>query len=372
MKVLFNQPYLPKGNWNKEFSSNVVLRTQGKYYEYCRRFFNEKFGFKNTILTPSCTAALELIALALKIKPGDEVILPSYTFVSTANAFALRGAKLIFADSLPSHPSMDLEAAEKLITPKTKALVVVHYGGFATNYNHLQRIKRKYGICIIEDAAHCIGSKHGNKFIGNVGDFATFSFHETKNISCGMGGALVVNNEAYWHDANEISQCGTNKLDFISGKVGYYSWQSTGSNYLLAEPLCLVLSKGIKSIHKVAEKRRNLANRYKKLLEPLVKKGIVVATPLQEGGNGHIFYIVVKDEKTRNALLKHLLNDGVEATFHYHSLHQSDFYRSQYSKISHLPNTEKFSSTLIRLPMHYYLSAGQQSQVVKSIYSFFG
>lgn len=371
MKVRFNKPFLPAVNWGKEFGKNEVLQTQGRYYESCRTFLREKFGFKRNILTPSCTAALEIIALALDIKPGDEIILPSYTFVSTANAFALRGAKLIFSDTLPNHPSLDLKQAEKLIGPRTKAMVVVHYGGLAMDYNHLARIKKKYRICIIEDAAHCLGATYQGKIIGSIGDFATFSFHETKNITCGMGGALIVNNETYWHRVNQISQCGTNKLDFIKGKVKYYSWQTVGSNYLLAEPLCLILLKGLSAIHKVSSRRITLALRYHNQLSPLVKSGLIELAPLDRHGNGHIFYITVKDLKIRDRLLSELRNNGIEATFHYSSLHQSDFFKNQHSGPSELIHTDKFSSTLVRLPLHYYLTKKEQDEVIKSLYSFF-
>lgn len=360
---------MPNVKWNKDFRTNEVLRTQGKFYELCRSQLSTRFGFKQTILTPSCTAALEIIALTLDLKPGDEVILPSYTFVSTANAFALRGVTLVFADCLSYHPTVNISEMERLINSKTKAIVVVHYGGFAIDYRKLTELKRKYSIPVIEDAAHCIGSKDGGKSIGTVGDFSTFSFHETKNISSGMGGALVVNNKKYWPKANTVSQCGTNKLEFIKQKVKAYSWQTLGSNYLLAEPLCAILNESLKSITKITRFRQSKAKRYSKLLTPLVKLGKIEISPFSEEGNGHIFYVLVKNQATRDLLIQYLKKADIETTFHYSALHQSDFFKST-KKIS-LPNTERFASCLVRLPLYYGITNKQQDLVVKKIYAFF-
>src|SRR5688572_5779821 len=242
MNVPFNQPYLSPVT----LKGTDVLRTLGKNYDACRKEIKRQTGLRNVILTPSCTSALELVALALKIQPGDEVILPSFTYVSTANAFALRGAKLIFLDTYKHHPTIDLGLVEKAITHRTKAIIIVHYGGIAINYSDLKKLKKKYKIAIVEDAAHCFGAKSGNSTVGSLGDFATFSFHETKNISCGQGGALVVNNPKFWKDANMIAYCGTDKLDFIENRVSVYGWKGPGSNYLLAEPLCVILLASLK------------------------------------------------------------------------------------------------------------------------------
>jgi dTDP-4-amino-4,6-dideoxygalactose transaminase len=367
MKVPFNQPYVPE----TYIADGDSLRGLGKYYESCRKAIRKKLGFEKLILTGSCTAALEIVSLALEIQPGDEVILPSYTYVSTANAFALRGAKLVFVDSYSHHPSIDLDLLEKAITKKTKVIVIVHYGGIAIDYDKLKKIKARYKIPILEDAAHCFGSRSEKNIIGSVGDFAAFSFHETKNISCGQGGALIVNNAKYWNKVNMISQCGTNKLDFIEKNVPYYSWKTTGSNYLLAEPLCAILLAGLRSLSAINKKRSAICQTYYSELEPVLKERIRAISPIQNGGNGHIFYLSLKDKKTRDQFISYLKKYGIETTFHYFPLHLSEYYLKNGGKKEKLKNTELFGDTLVRLPLFYQLSEAQQQFVIRKIKSFF-
>jgi dTDP-4-amino-4,6-dideoxygalactose transaminase len=366
MKVPFNKPYLPE----TVLAGADVLRTLGKQYDACRALIKKNTGFEHVILTPSCTSALELIALSLNIKPGDEVILPSYTFVSTANAFALRGAKLVFVDTYDHHPSIDLRNIEKAITPKTKAIVVVHYGGIAIDYLLLKKLKKKYSIPIVEDAAHCFGSRSGESIIGSVGDFAAFSFHETKNISCGQGGVVIINNKKYLDKAYRIAQCGTNKTDFINKKVKFYSWQEIGSNYLMAEPLCAILLAGLKLMKKINHKRVGLCKKYYNSLQVLEKKGDVQLGPYDPDGNGHIFYMVTKDLDTRDRLISFLKKQGIEATFHYAPLHLTAYYLRTGAKKS-LPQTEYFSERLVRLPLFYGLTETMQQFVISNIKKFY-
>ncbi len=370
MIVPFNEPFLPAGSLKIALNSADLLRTQGKYYEGCKKLITQKLGFKNIILTSSCTSALELIALSINIQPGDEVILPSYTYVSTANAFVLRGAKLVFIDTYASHPSMDIGKIEKAITKRTKAIVVVHYGGIALDYKGLQRLKKKYNIPLVEDAAHCLGSKSGKNFIGSVGDFAAFSFHETKNISCGQGGAAIINNPAFWDRANVIAQCGTDKIDFISKKVKFYSWKNLGSNFLLAEPLCAILSESLKLMKDINQKRMSIWKKYHQALVPLSEDGLIQLPPYDLEGNGHIFYMLTKDKKTRTDLIKYLKAQGIETTFHYFPLHLSSYYLKNGAK-AYLKNTEYISDRLIRLPLFYRLTNQQQDLVIKNIRKFF-
>jgi len=367
MGVPFNEPFMP----SSVRESSDALRTLGSYYENCKKLIKKQLGFERVILTPSCTSGLELIALTLNIKLGDEIILPSYTYVSTANAFALRGAKLIFVDTLSHHPTMDLDLVEKNITAKTKAIVVVHYGGVAINYEQLKRLKKKYSIPIVEDAAHCFGSVYKNVAVGSIGDFAAFSFHETKNISCGQGGAVVVNNQSYWHKANLIAMCGTNKIDFISKKVDFYSWKTIGSNYLLAEPLCVILLAGLKSLKTINKTRAMLFENYHKELSTALKEEVEVVSPLQKGSNGHIFYLTTKNKAKRDQLIAYLKKQGIEATFHYSPLHLSEFYLRNGGKKKTLVNTESFGQTLVRLPLFYQLSKTQQQFVIKHVKGFF-
>lgn len=391
MKVPFNEPYLASLISNK---GPDLLRTQGKYYQACKKIIRNKLGFENVILTPSCTSALELIALALNIRPGDEVILPSYTYVSTANAFALRGAKLIFVDTYSNHPSIDIRKIEEAITKKTKAIVVVHYGGIAIDYPLLKKLKNKYQIPIVEDAAHCFGAKSifktsgapgaksifktsgapgaksGKEFIGSVGDFVAFSFHETKNISCGQGGAAIINNPQYVDRINIIAQCGTDKIDFINKKVNFYSWKSLGSNFLLAEPLCAILQNNLKLMEKINKKRVSLCKKYYDELSVLQKKGLIRLSPFDSNGNGHIFYILTKSFAERNNLINHLKLKKVEATFHYHPLHLTDYCKKNIITKS-LKNTEYISDRIVRLPLFYKLTYKQQQYVIKNILEFY-
>ncbi len=369
MNVPFNEPYAPDSAFSKSSHGPDLLRTQGKYYEACKKLLRRKFGFEHIILTPSCTSALELIALTLDIKPGDEIILPSFTYVSTANAFALRGAKLIFVDTYAHHPSIDIKKIEEVIGPKTRAIVVVHYGGLVIDFSGLRKLKKKYNIPVIEDAAHCIGTKAGNEFVGSIGDFATFSFHETKNISCGQGGAVVINNIKYLETAHTVAQCGTDKINFIHKKVNFYSWKSLGSNFLLAEPLCAMLLASLKLIEKINKKRIGLSKKYHRGLLKLEKKKIILS-PIIEGMNGHIFYILTRNSNERLNLIQQLKSDGIEATFHYYPLHLTDFsVKNNFSRS--LRNTESISERIVRLPMYYNLTPKKQEYVISRIKEFY-
>jgi dTDP-4-amino-4,6-dideoxygalactose transaminase len=366
MKVPFNQPYMAPIS----LKGAAPLRTQGKYYTACKTEIKKRFGFNRVILTPTCTHALEMVALCLNIQPGDEVILPSYTYVSTANAFALRGAKLVFVDSNPNHPSIDINKIEQAITQKTKAIVVVHYGGAAMDYNGLKRLKKKVAIPLVEDAAHCFGSKAGKNFIGSVGDFSTFSFHETKNITCGQGGALIVNNVGFWDQVNLIAQCGTDKFDFIKNKVGFYSWKALGSNSLLAEPLCAILLANIKLSERINNRRKKLWLKYHRLLQPLQVAGYIQMPPEELTGNGHIFYLLTKSREQRDELIRHLKSNQMEATFHYYPLHLSSFIVKNKKPVS-LKNTEIFGERLVRLPLFYELSDKDQKEVIARVKEFY-
>lgn len=354
-------PALPKGPDG--------LRTLGTYYQQARQMIMSTLQAPEVILTHSCTAALELVALALDIRPGDEVILPSYTYVSTANAFALRGATLVFADVRPDHPSLDWDDVERRITPKTKAVVVVHYAGMLADVARMKALKRKYGIVLVEDAAHAYGSQCDGYIAGTIGDFATFSFHETKNITCGQGGALVIHKKRYIAAANTAAYCGTNKLGFIRHKVSHYSWQALGSNYLLAEPLCAILFHQLQLSSKVNAKRLKDSLAYYSSLIHLEQQGFCKIMPVPTG-NGHIFYLTVSTKKLRNQLIDFMQQKGIQCTFHYTALHSSPFFLKQHAPVS-LTNTKYFDDGLVRLPMFYSLSEVQRSYVTNTLIQFF-
>jgi len=373
MKIPFNKPYM-SGDFIREsrglFGGENILRTLGPHYQACREMLKQQYEAEDVVLTPSCTAALELTAHVLGIQPGDEVILPSFTYVSTANAFVLRGAVPVLIDSCSDHPAMDVDEIEKRITSRTKAIVIVHYAGIGRDLEKLQRLKKKHRLYLVEDAAHAIGAEYRNKLLGTFGDVATISFHETKNISCGQGGALIIHNRRLADKANVFAQCGTNRQDFIRKKVNAYTWISAGSNYLLAEPLCAILHDQLTKAGAITEKRIALRDYYHKALQKLSGKIILPGPDPDSPGNGHIFYFFLRNRSRRDDLIRHLAEQGIGATFHYQPLHLSPFFRKTYPKLS-LPASEKIAGTLIRLPMYYTLRRSEQDHVIRSVYSFF-
>jgi dTDP-4-amino-4,6-dideoxygalactose transaminase len=376
MNIPFNKPYLPgpfARNSRRIFSGDDILRTLGPYYQSCYRQLKEMYGVEDLVLTPSCTAALELAAQVLDIQPGDEVILPSFTYVSTANAFVLRGAVPVFVDCYPDSVNMNVDEVEAKITSRTKAIVVVHYSGVARNLEKLVRLKKKHKLFLVEDAAHAIGAEYKGRLLGTSGDLSTFSFHETKNISCGQGGALMINNKKLADKAHVISQCGTNRQDFIRKKTTAYTWISTGSNYLLAEPLCAALDAGLKQEKKITKKRSEAWKYYYGKLKKLHGKIQLPAIEKDSPGNGHIFHFFAQNKKDRDALIRHLATQGITAAFHYQPLHESPFYTKQYAYIKEsLPHAEKAGGTILRLPMFYALTRSEQDRVIRAVSDFFG
>jgi len=367
MRVPFNKPYFIPDSVSA-FSDPSILRNQGGFYQACEQLILQ-LGFKHAFLTPSCTDALELVAISLGIQPGDEIILPSYTYVSTANAFVLRGAVPVFVDCRSNHPTLDFEEVEKAITSKTKAIIIMHYGGMAPDYSKWVELKSKWGIPLIEDAAHCYAAKSEGIRIGSVGDFATFSFHETKNITCGQGGAVVVNNPNYLDIVRQVTLCGTDKFDFIDQKVSSYSWKSLGSNFILAEPLCGLLLAGLQSADKINHRRNELCARYFDQLKGLQHDGKFFLPPYDPEGNGHIFYLVTHNIEARSRLVSFLRSKDIEALFHYTPLHLSDYYLKTGKKLN-LPNTCRFGDCLVRLPLFFELSIEEQDLVIESILEF--
>ena len=282
------------------------------------------------LLTTSCTDALELAALLIKIQPGDEVILPSFTFVSTANAFVLRGAKLVFADSTAENPNMDVTSVESLITPKTKAIVAVHYAGIACDMDFIMDLANKYKLFVIEDAAQAIDSYYKGKPLGSIGHLAAFSFHETKNVISGEGGMLAINDEQFIERAEIIREKGTNRSQFFRGEVNKYGWKEPGSSFLPSDIIAAFLYAQLENLDTIQQKRKLLWQCYYEMLLPLQTKIQLPSIPYYATNNAHMFYIVCKNPEQRTALIDHLKSHNILSVFHYLSLHKSEFYASKH------------------------------------------
>jgi len=377
--IPFNKPFFT-GNETEYIRTAVEkghISGNGYYTKECQRFFEEKFGFRKSILTTSCTDALEMAAILCDIQPGDEVIAPSYTFVSTVNAFILRGAKIIFCDSRNDHPGIDESIIESLITEKTKAIVVVHYAGVACDMDEVMDIANENKLFVIEDAAQAIDSYYTGKDgikkpLGSIGHLAAFSFHETKNIISGEGGMLVVNDERFEKRAEIIWEKGTNRSAFFKGEVDKYSWVDIGSSFLPSEIIAAFLYAQLENLEQIQNKRKAIWKQYYKGLKPLEEQGKVrlASIPDFSSNNTHMFYIVCKSVKERDSLLSFLKQNQINAVFHYLSLHKSPYHLASHSLVD-LPNSDHFSDCLIRLPFFYELTVEQINLIVSKIKEFF-
>jgi dTDP-4-amino-4,6-dideoxygalactose transaminase len=347
----------------------------GYFTNLCHNFFKSKYGFSKCLLTTSCTDALEMVSILLDIQPGDEILAPSYTFVSTVNAFALRGATIRFIDSHIENPNIDENQIESAITDKTKAIIVVHYAGMACNLDYLKSLSIKYGVALVEDAAQAIDSSfysvNGKTYpLGSVGDFATFSFHETKNIISGEGGMLVINNEEYFERAEIIREKGTNRSKFFRGEVDKYSWVDVGSSFLPSELIAAFLFAQLENLGKIQARRKEIWDFYHQSLNGKLKDDIKLMKPPEyTDNNAHMFYLCCKDDKQRSEFISFLKANKIQAVFHYLPLHLSDFYLKSNSRTS-LPNAEKFGDTIVRLPFYYELSEEQIDHISRTILSF--
>lgn len=372
--IPFNKPYLTGKEtiYIEDAAKRGKLSGDGFYTKKCQTFFEEKYGFKKVFLTTSCTDALEMIALLLDIQSGDEIIIPSYTFVSTANAFILRGATIRFTDSKIEHPGMDEDKLEALITAKTKAIVVVHYAGIACNMDKIIALAEKYSLYIIEDAAQAIDGFYNGRALGSIGHFAAFSFHETKNIISGEGGMLVVNSERFIERAEIIREKGTNRNKFFRGEVDKYNWVDIGSSFLPSEITAAFLYAQLEQMDAIQQKRLSLWNTYYRELLPLKDIGIIIPEiPVFASNNAHAFYLICKDEQQRDALIRKLKAENILAVFHYLSLHNSPYFREKHDNRK-LENSETFSDCLVRLPLYFELTEEDiTSIIVPLVKSFF-
>ncbi|MEE9438878.1 MAG: dTDP-4-amino-4,6-dideoxygalactose transaminase [Saprospiraceae bacterium] len=373
-KIPFNKPYL-SGN-ELDYIALAVKdgKTSGNqlFSKKVHDFFNQNYSFKKSLFTTSCTDALEMSAILINICKGDEVIMPSYTFVSTANAFVLRGAKIVFADSYDNQPNINADNIEPLITSKTKAIVVVHYAGVACDMDKISALCKKYNLYLIEDAAQAIESYYKNKPLGSIGDISTFSFHETKNISCGEGGLLAINNDKFLERSEIIWEKGTNRSAFFRGEVNKYGWVDIGSSYLASDILAAYLYAQIENIDKIQKRRSKIWNIYSELFKEGEKNGWydLPVIPAYATNNGHMFYIVCKSGLDRQNLLSHLKQNKIHAVFHYLALHKSDYYIGKHDGRI-LPNADKYTERLVRFPFFYELEHHQIISIYKAVSEFF-
>lgn len=370
----FNKPYFT--GKELDFIRDAVAREKlsgnGYYTQSCQQFFTKQYGFKKTLLTQSCTDALEMSALLLNIKPGDEVIVPAFTFVSSANAFALRGASLVFADSEEKTPNIDVNQVSQLITERTKALVVVHYAGVACDMDPVITLAKKHNLFVVEDAAQAINSFYKGKPLGSFGDLSCFSFHETKNIISGEGGMLVVNDDRFINRSEIIWEKGTNRSAFSRGEVDKYNWIDIGSSFLPSEITAAFLWAQLQEIEVIQRKRLTVWNRYQQGLQFQAQEGHLVLPyiPSYATNNAHMYYIMCRNVNERNALMAYLKDKGIQAIFHYLPLHESPFFVKQY-KGKQLTRSIQYSECILRLPFYTELSEQDIDHVINSIHQFY-
>lgn len=374
MRIPFNKPYFTgkETGYIKEAVASGKISGNGEFTKKCHQFFEKKYGFKKCLLTTSCTDALEMAAILTEINKGDEVIVPSYTFVSTANAFVLRGANIVFADSCTDHPNIDVDNLEKLITPKTKALVIVHYAGIACNMDAIMKLVNKYNLYLIEDAAQAIDSYYKGKPLGSFGHFSTFSFHETKNIMSGEGGMLVINDSSFFERSEIIWEKGTNRTAFFRGEVNKYEWIDIGSSFLPSEITAAFLWAQLENLDVIQAQRQQIWDTYFKGLKKLQDANLLKLPIIQEGctNNAHLFYIVCKNIHEQKELISFLRKKNIHAVFHYLSLHKSTFFENKY-KGEELINSDRFEKCLVRLPLYYELTNYEQKFIINEIEKFY-
>lgn len=355
-RIPFNIPYTTgkEVDYIQEAIANGKLSGNGIFTKRCQQFFQRRYGFGKCLLTTSCTDALEMAAILLNIKPGDEVIIPSYTFVSTANAFVLRGGKVNFIDSRNDHPGLDEDRIEEAVTSKTKAIVVVHYAGVACDMEKVMQIAEKHSLWVVEDAAHSIESfyvkNQQKKALGSIGHLATFSFHETKNINSGEGGMLVVNEPSLQERAEIIWEKGTNRSAFFRGEVDKYNWVDIGSSFLPSEIIAAFLWAQLEQIDEIQQRRLKILDLYYANINahPMIE---LPKIPDYATNNGHIFYLICKEGGLRDKIIVELKAHNILAVFHYISLHKSPYYKSLSSRRG-LINSERYSQCLVRLPFY--------------------
>ena len=375
MQIKFN--IAPKtGNELKYIQESIEsgrICGDGEFSKKCEAWLTEKTAGKCTLLTTSCTQALEMSAILADIKAGDEVIMPSYTFVSTANAFVLRGARIIFIDIRPDTMNMDEKLIENAMTEKTKAIVPVHYAGVSVEMDKVMELAEKYSLKVIEDAAQGVMSSYKGRALGSIGDYGCFSFHETKNYSMGEGGAVLINNEEDIKRAEIIREKGTDRKRFLRGQVDKYSWVSEGSSYLPSDINAAYLWAQLEMADEIYEDRMSTWRKYREAFKPLESRGLVEFQHIPEEciHNAHMFYIKVKDLQERTKLISHLKEREITAVFHYVPLHSAE---AGY-KFGEFRGKDRYTTTeserLLRLPLYYQMKEADQQRVIDAVMEFY-
>lgn len=372
--IPFNKPYFTgkETQYIEEAIHTGKISGNGIFTKKCQDFFETQYGFKKALLTTSCTDALEMCAILANVNKEDEIIIPSYTFVSTALAFVREGAKIVFADSYEENPNIDVSKIEELITPKTKAIVVVHYAGVACDMDEIMRLANKYNLIVIEDAAQAIDSFYINKNgeekpLGSIGHLAAFSFHDTKNIISGEGGLLVINDENLIKRAEIIWEKGTNRASFFRGEINKYSWVDKGSSFLPSEIIAAFLWAQLENLEKIQTKRKLIWNTYYDNLSKKANSNFSLPKiPNYATNNGHMFYLTFDNLENRTAVISKLKEYNISSFFHYLSLHKSEFYIDKHDGRI-LKNSDKFTDCLLRLPLFYELETEQVNMITDLI-----
>lgn len=375
IKIPFNKPSIV--GRELYYIAQAVLSGKisgdGIFTKKCHKLMEDRYHVKKILLTTSCSSALDMSAILFNINPGDEVILPSYTFVSTANSFLIRGAKLKFVDIREDTLNIDEGKIESVISPKTKVIVVVHYAGVGCEMDTIMDIASRNNLLVVEDAAQGIESKYKKRYLGTIGDIGCYSFHETKNVLCGEGGAILINNEAFSERAEIIREKGTNRSKFFRGEIDKYTWVDVGSSYLPSEILSAFLYAQLENIKIINESRKCFWDYYYKNLEDLEKEGFLKRPFVPESceHNAHMFYVILNSNKIRNLLIDYLKNKGILAIFHYIPLHLSPMGAGMGYKEGDFPVTERISSRILRLPLFYSIGKDNQDIIIEALHDFF-
>ena len=375
-RIPFNKPFIAGKELYYVAQSVLGGHTSGDgpFMKKCESFFQEQFGIERALLTTSCTSALEMASLLCGLQEGDEVILPSFTFVSTANAFLVRGIKPVFVDIRPDTKNLDETLIEEAITESTRAIVPVHYAGVSCEMDAIAEIAGRHDLLIIEDAAQGVNARYKGKYLGTLGDLGAYSFHETKNFICGEGGALLANNPRFVERGEIIREKGTDRAKFFRGQVDKYTWVDVGSSYIPSDLLAAFLFGQLEHMERITEKRRTIFHLYQELLGPLAGEGLVElpVIPAECETNYHMFYVLLADHETRSGLIDHLKQKGILSVFHYIPLHSSPMGKSIGGNRNPLPITDNVSDRLLRLPFYFELTDEEVRTITDEIRAFFG
>lgn len=371
--ILFNKPYYSGKElaYLEQVCHSTTMSGNGDFTKQCHRFFEERYGFRKCLLTTSGTDALEMCAMLCRLHPGDEVIVPSYTFVSTALAFLREGARVVFADSGPDHPNITAETIRPLVTPRTKVIVVVHYAGVACDMDPIMALAREHGLLVVEDAAQAIDAFYKGRPLGGIGHLGAFSFHESKNIHCGEGGMLVVNDDRFVRRSEILWEKGTNRAEFYRGMVNKYGWCDMGSSFLPSEFNAAYLWSQLEQLDDIQHKRRQIWTWYHEALADLPASRVKLPViPDYATNNAHMFYLVCASLEERTRLIAYLKEHGVQATFHYLPLHASAYYHDQHDGRP-LPACDHFGDCLVRLPLYYELTEAEVNLIAEAVKAFY-